>query len=113
MAFMQLCAHKCSNIIIKGYNKSLRCHSGRWLKVVEQLHAKRILFFFYHQELLQECGKPKEVQCVSSLLLFLVCCCCYSSVCNKSNVCSSAQDFINGLLYRMKGLRKMSGPLKK
>uniref|UniRef100_A0A4W5PPI3 Protein phosphatase 1 regulatory inhibitor subunit 14D n=1 Tax=Hucho hucho TaxID=62062 RepID=A0A4W5PPI3_9TELE len=23
------------------------------------------------------------------------------------------QDFINGLLYRMKGLRKMSGPLKK
>ncbi|TNM95573.1 protein phosphatase 1 regulatory subunit 14B isoform X2 [Takifugu flavidus] len=34
------------------------------------------------QELLQECGKPKE-------------------------------DFINGLLYRMKGLRKMSGPLKK
>uniref|UniRef100_A0A8B9GNF9 Uncharacterized protein n=1 Tax=Astyanax mexicanus TaxID=7994 RepID=A0A8B9GNF9_ASTMX len=22
-------------------------------------------------------------------------------------------DFINGLLYRMKGLRKMSGPLKK
>uniref|UniRef100_A0A4W5PYY2 Protein phosphatase 1 regulatory inhibitor subunit 14D n=1 Tax=Hucho hucho TaxID=62062 RepID=A0A4W5PYY2_9TELE len=34
------------------------------------------------QELLQECGKPKE-------------------------------DFINGLLYRIKGLRKMSGPLKK
>ncbi|NP_001297857.1 uncharacterized protein LOC100037351 homolog [Esox lucius] len=34
------------------------------------------------QELLQECGKPKE-------------------------------DFINGLLYRMKGLRKMSGSLKK
>uniref|UniRef100_A0A671MBZ0 Protein phosphatase 1 regulatory subunit 14B-like n=2 Tax=Sinocyclocheilus anshuiensis TaxID=1608454 RepID=A0A671MBZ0_9TELE len=23
------------------------------------------------------------------------------------------EDFINGLLYRMKGLRKMSGPLKK
>ncbi|XP_061600490.1 protein phosphatase 1 regulatory subunit 14B [Cololabis saira] len=34
------------------------------------------------QELLHECGKPKE-------------------------------DFINGLLYRIKGLRKMSGPLKK
>uniref|UniRef100_A0A8C4ZD70 Protein phosphatase 1 regulatory inhibitor subunit 14D n=2 Tax=Gadus morhua TaxID=8049 RepID=A0A8C4ZD70_GADMO len=34
------------------------------------------------QELLQECGKPKE-------------------------------EFINGLLYRMKGLRKMSGTLKK
>ncbi|MBN3326272.1 PP14B phosphatase, partial [Atractosteus spatula] len=34
------------------------------------------------QELLQECGKPKE-------------------------------DFINGLLYRMKGLRKMSVPQKK
>ncbi|KAJ3613440.1 hypothetical protein NHX12_019689 [Muraenolepis orangiensis] len=34
------------------------------------------------QELLQECGKPKE-------------------------------EFINGLLYRIKGLRKMSGPLKK
>ncbi|KAM6961152.1 protein phosphatase 1 regulatory subunit 14B [Aplochiton taeniatus] len=34
------------------------------------------------QELLQECGKPKE-------------------------------EFINGLLYRMKGLRKMSGSVKK
>ncbi|MED6280114.1 hypothetical protein CHARACLAT_007583 [Characodon lateralis] len=34
------------------------------------------------EELLQECGKPKE-------------------------------EFINGLLYRIKGLRKMSGPLKK
>ncbi|XP_040054919.2 protein phosphatase 1 regulatory subunit 14B isoform X2 [Gasterosteus aculeatus] len=34
------------------------------------------------QELLHECGKPKE-------------------------------DFINGLLYRIKGLRKMSGSLKK
>lgn len=34
------------------------------------------------QELLQECGKPKE-------------------------------DFINELLYRIKGLRKMSGHLKK
>ncbi|KAM9777880.1 protein phosphatase 1 regulatory subunit 14B [Neosynchiropus ocellatus] len=34
------------------------------------------------QELLQECGKPKE-------------------------------DFINGLLYRIKGLRKLSGPSKK
>ncbi|XP_034077905.1 protein phosphatase 1 regulatory subunit 14B isoform X1 [Gymnodraco acuticeps] len=37
------------------------------------------------QELLQECEKPKEVR----------------------------NDFINGLLYRIKGLRKMSGPLKK
>uniref|UniRef100_A0AAZ3PVR2 Protein phosphatase 1 regulatory subunit 14B n=1 Tax=Oncorhynchus tshawytscha TaxID=74940 RepID=A0AAZ3PVR2_ONCTS len=26
---------------------------------------------------------------------------------------SRLQDFINGLLYRIKGLRKMSGPLKK
>ncbi|KAL0969190.1 hypothetical protein UPYG_G00223670 [Umbra pygmaea] len=34
------------------------------------------------QELLHECGRPKE-------------------------------DFINGLLYRIKGLRKMSGPLNK
>ncbi|KAI1897922.1 hypothetical protein AGOR_G00088270 [Albula goreensis] len=34
------------------------------------------------QELLQECGKPKD-------------------------------DFINGLLYRIKGLRKMSGSLRK
>ncbi|KAJ8274914.1 hypothetical protein COCON_G00095390 [Conger conger] len=34
------------------------------------------------QELLQECGKPKD-------------------------------DFINGLLYRIKGLRKMSGTLRK
>ncbi|KAJ8399139.1 hypothetical protein AAFF_G00415180 [Aldrovandia affinis] len=37
------------------------------------------------QELLQDCGKPRVRQ----------------------------EDFINGLLYRMKGLRKMSGPLKK
>lgn len=45
-------------------------------------------------------------------LLLLVCFLLHE---NQSNPFSPSfpQDFINGLLYRIKGLRKMSGPLKK
>ncbi|XP_077395596.1 protein phosphatase 1 regulatory subunit 14B isoform X1 [Festucalex cinctus] len=50
------------------------------------------------QELLQECRKPIEKNMPMELKAFLM---------------HIRQDFVNGLLYRIKGLRKMSGPLKK
>ncbi|XP_034051449.1 protein phosphatase 1 regulatory subunit 14B [Thalassophryne amazonica] len=68
---------KLGKLTVKYNRKDLQ----RRLDIEEWIDGQLHLLFDC-EELLQECGKPKE-------------------------------DFINGLLYRIKGLRKMSGSLKK